>query len=353
MKPGLLAFTQALGLAAALTTGVALGQQPQPPGAQPAAPGAQPQAPGAQPQPPARIQRIDPSQLPPAFQRPGGPGAPPVHGGMPPAHGGLPGGPGARPGGMPSGHPGLPPGFKPHGKAEPEEHGGHGEHCPGHGPDDPPPPPNWWRGLLMVHNERAQSPSVVNQLFFRYENTNDPCDPKNQPPPFLASVLNVGILALILYRFGRKPLAEALVKRKAAIMGEIDIATRLKEDARIRLREYEEKFERMEETLEQIHREYGAQAEQENKHLLVEAEERRVRMRRDAEFLIEQELKSARAELLEEAVANAVIAAEKLLAAKMGPSDLDRLADDYLGVVGSALSGKGKAAGASAEGVRR
>jgi F-type H+-transporting ATPase subunit b len=335
MTPRLRALTAALGLSAALTAGIAFAQQPAPP---PPSPAGQPPAPAGQP--PVRVQRIDPSQLPPGFQRPGGPAAP--------------GAPMGRPG------PGAPPGVRrpaarPVAHEEPEEHGGgHGEeHCPGHGPEDPPPAPNWWRGILMVNNELAQSPSAINQLLFRYENEKEPCDPKNQPPPFLATVLNFGLLAFILYRFGRKPLAEALVKRKQAITAEIDNAQRLKADAEARLETYEEKFERMEETLEELRSEYAVQAEQEKKHVLAEAEERRARMRRDAEFRIEQELKSAQAELLQEAVANAVKAAEELLAQRVGPSDLDRLADDYLSSVGPAMSAKPTAARASTEGGSR
>jgi F-type H+-transporting ATPase subunit b len=342
MKPRLRALIAALGLGVALTAGVTFAQQPAPPPGQPAPP---PPAPAGQ-QPPVRIQKIDPSQLPPAFQRPGGPAAPGATAGRP----ALPGRPGVRPSGRPVAKP----------QPEPEHggHGGHGEeHCPGHGPNDPPPALNLWRGVLMVNNELAQSPSIVNQLLFRYENKENPCDEKNQPPPFLANVLNFVFLAFILYRFGRKPLAAALVKRKHEIMREIDNATRLKEEAEDRLRDYEEKFERMEETFEQLRIEYAAQAEQEKKHILTEADERRARMQRDAEFRIEQELKSARAELLQEAVASAVKAAEELLTAKVGPGDLDRLAEDYLSSVGTALTSKGpsygSAAGVSAEGGRR
>jgi F-type H+-transporting ATPase subunit b len=255
--------------------------------------------------------------------------------------------------------PGLPPGFNPHRVAPvaahadaEEEGGGHGEHefCPGHGPTDPPPPPNWWRGILMVNNELAKSDSFVNQLLFRYENKKDPCDKDNQPPPFLATVINFGILAFVLYKFGRKPLAEALVKRKTTIMSEIETATNLLNDAERRLEEYEDKFERMDETAAELRAELDAQSEQEKKHILAEAEERRVRMRRDAEFRIEQEGKTARAELLQQAVAGAASAAEELLVKKVGPSDLDRMAEDYLKSVGTAI--KGPSVGAAAPGGR-
>lgn len=314
----------ALGAAAALTGGVALAQQPQPQPGQP----------------------LRPSQGAPAqpMQRP------PLPGGQQ-----LPGGHPAVPGMQRPGRPGLPPGFDPHapggrrpmpGRPAPmprpaqhqeEEHKA-AHHCPGHGPDDPPPHMNLWRGIFMADMEKSQRGGIWS-LLYRYENPKDPCDPKNEPPPFLASLINFGIVAFVLYRYGKKPLAEALVKRKQAIMADIDTATKLKEAAESRLDEYEEKLENMEDKLEEVRAEYKAQAEVEKKHLLAEAEERRVRMRRDAEFRIEQELKAARAELLREAVENAVAAAEDLVAKQIAAKDLDKMSADYLASIGPSLSG--------------
>ncbi|MFT3766334.1 MAG: ATP synthase F0 subunit B [Minicystis sp.] len=328
MRPLFKKTVLALVASSALAGGVALAQQPQP--------GAQPGQPGAQPQP--RPMQQLPGGHPPV---PGMPGAPGQRPGMP----GMPGGRPGMPGGLP-GRPGLPPGFDPRrprpvapAHAE-EEHGGGGAHheCPGHGPDDPPPHVNWWHGILMANKERAQM-GGINALLFRYENEKDPCDPKNEPPPFLASLINFGVVAYVVYRFGKKPLAESLLKRKQTIMADIDTATKLKKDAEARLEEYEEKLENIQEKLEEVRAEYAAQADLEKKHILADAEERRVRMRRDAEQRIEQELKAARAELLREAVEGAVAAAEELVAKQIAARDLDKMANDYLGSIGPSLSG--------------
>jgi F-type H+-transporting ATPase subunit b len=195
---------------------------------------------------------------------------------------------------------------------------------------DPPHHVNWWRGLIGVNNEAAEEGGGLNQLLWRYHNPNNPCDPKNEPPPFLANVLNFGVLAFLLYRFGRKPLAEALVKRKQGIMAEIDRAAELKRQAEERLKEYQNKLKRLEETLAALKAEHVAQAELERKNLLIELEERRARMRRDAEFRVEQELKAARVELLQEAVRGAVAAAEELIRRDLSGADFERLADEYL-----------------------
>lgn len=244
------------------------------------------------------------------------------------------------PDGRPIQRPGMPPvhPVQQHPAAAEEEGHGGGEHeCPGHGPLDPPPPINLWHGVLMVNNELADKGGFVNTLLFRHENEKDPCDPKNEPPPFLASLINFGVLAFILYRFGKKPLAESLAKRKQTIMADIDTATKLREEAERRLEDYQDKIDNIEQKLEEVRAEYAAQAELEKKHILAEAEERRVRMRRDAELRVEQEGKAARAELLREAVEGAVAAAEELLAKQITASDLDRMAGDYLKSVGPAL----------------
>jgi F-type H+-transporting ATPase subunit b len=276
-----------------------------------------------------------PQQLPPGMRPPGMPQGMP---GMPPPRMGTPTGlPGMRP-------PGRPKAPVRRGSAEPaeEEHeGGHAEHCPGHGPMDPPPPLNLWHGLIGVNNEAAQSDSAWKHLLFRYENPTDPCDPLNEPPPFFASLLNFAVLAFLIGKFGQKPVAAALVKRKESIMQEIDNATRLREEAEARLAEYEEKFENIEQRLAEAKAEYAAQAEQEKQRILLEAEERRARMRRDAEFRIEQELKEARLALIREAVLGAVQAAEALLTSRVVASDQDRLAEDYLASVGKAAAAKG------------
>jgi F-type H+-transporting ATPase subunit b len=338
-------------LRAASVANIALAQPRPPAGGPPAGAQGQPPVvpilppdgklpPGMNLPPGVQIRKIDPSELPPSFRQPGALG-PPIQGQGPTPR---PFPPGARPG--PGG---LPPGFNPRRPAPPappEEESKSEEECPGHGATEPPPPPNWWRGILMVNNDLAQKESPLYQLLFRYENPKDPCDPKNMPPPFLATVLNFAILGFVLYRFGKKPLGEALVKRRNDIMGEIDTAQKLKADAERRLDEYEDKFERIEETLDQMRAEFAAQSELEKAHLLAEAEERRARMRRDAEFRIEQELKTARAELLQEAVLAAAAAAEELLVAKVTGADQDRMADDYLASVSAAVR-RGASVGAS------
>jgi F-type H+-transporting ATPase subunit b len=335
------ALAVTLGAAALALGGLALAQQPgQPPPVgqvRPGPPGRPPQIIG----PDGRIQGLPPGGRQPPMGRPGMPGMP-----MPPGGGrqgfppGFPGHPGQPPTGRPPGFPGGRPGFPPaqHPAAAEEEHAG-GEHeCPGHGPEDPPPPPNLWHGNLGVDNEKSQSGRVIDQLLWRYNNPKDPCDAKNEAPPFTASLFNFAILCFILYRYARKPLADALAKRKETITAEIDVATKLEGDAAARLDEYEDRIENIEAKLDEVRAEYAAQAEVEKKHILAEAEDRRGRMRRDAQLRVEQELKAAQEELLREAVLAATAAAEALVRGQISSADHDRMAQDYLASIGPSLS---------------
>ncbi len=235
-------------------------------------------------------------------------------------------------------------------------------HCPGHGPLDKPHAPNWWQGILMVNNDAAtfgpadehghfhRTDGFLTQLLYRYENAANECDPKNQPPPFLASLLNFGLLAFVIVRFGKKPLAEALANRKKTMMAEIDNATRLKDEAEARLEDYEDKLQHLDETLEQLKKDYAAQSKAEREHVLAEAEERRARMRRDVEFRLEQELKAARIQLLQESVELAVVAAEELLKKKIAAADQERSADELIAGLAASWSGDATNAGSRAGG---
>src|SRR5262249_34414750 len=79
------------------------------------------------------------------------------------------------------------------------------------------------------------------------------------------------------------------------------------------------------------------------------AEERRARMRRDAEFRVEQERKAVRDALLREAVVAATAAAEALIQKQMSRSDQDRMAADYLASVRASVSGAGPRATATGQ----
>jgi F-type H+-transporting ATPase subunit b len=214
----------------------------------------------------------------------------------------------------------------PHGNAAARPHGqpGHGESAHGdshaahggaHDEKAPPPPINWWHGLL---GEKADEPPSI---LWRQP---------GEPAPFLASVINFGILLLIVNRYGKKALSDALVKRKETITREIDEATRMRRAAEERLAQYEAKLAKISDELERVRREFRDQGERDKERIIQEAKERSVRMRKDTEFVLIQESKQMRQELLAEVVRDATRVATEILSKNTTLGDHDRFAEAFL-----------------------
>ena len=71
-------------------------------------------------------------------------------------------------------------------------------------------------------------------------------------------------------------------------------------------------------------------AESERDRILAEASARSARMRKDAQFLIDQQMKQLKTDLTKEAIEAAIGAAEKVMVAQIGAPDQQRLADEYM-----------------------
>jgi F-type H+-transporting ATPase subunit b len=204
---------------------------------------------------------------------------------------------------------------------------GHGEHgAEEHAPtfDDV----NWIYGFL------GEKDGVEPSLFWR---------PKGMPTPFGALALNAAILYWLLFKFGRKPIGDALKARKLAITKGMEDAARMKAEAEASLAKYQKKLDEIDEDVARIKREMKESGETESARILSEAKERRSRMERDARTLVEQELKAARESLMRDTVRAAVKSAEATLMAKVGDADQTRLGDEFLASIkgsSSALRGR-------------
>ncbi|MBN1612206.1 MAG: ATP synthase F0 subunit B [Polyangiaceae bacterium] len=182
---------------------------------------------------------------------------------------------------------------------------------------------NWAYGLV------GEREDVEPGLLFR---------PVGMPPPLLASVLNSVVLLGILIYFGRKPIGEALRKRKEEIMRGMQEAARMKEEATRQFADYEAQLAGMEERIEKARHEMRRAGELERERVVSEAGQRRERMEHEARRLVDQELETARAELMRRVVRAAAVRAERMLAAEVSAQDQRRLADAYLNDV-NAMAG--------------
>jgi F-type H+-transporting ATPase subunit b len=174
-----------------------------------------------------------------------------------------------------------------------------------------------------AEEEEEAGPAPINWFAFGTET-----------PPFVAMLINFGVLAAAYYFLGKKPIAVGLQSRRDSIAKDIEEAQRMKQEAEARAKVYQAKLETLQEELAQARQTLLDAGAAEGERIVREAEAKADRMRRDAEFLVEQELKQIRSDLLRETVETAVFAAEELLKRRVTPADHQRLAEDYLAELG-------------------
>lgn len=147
---------------------------------------------------------------------------------------------------------------------------------------------------------------------------------------FWGAVVNFGLLVFVLVLLGRKPLGNFLVGRRKGIEEGLAEAARLREAAQKRYEEYTDRLEKLDREIAEIRKEMIAAGEAERDRIVADAEAKAARMRREAEFLIEQQMKQLRVDLTREAVDAAVTAAEEVLRKGTSAGDQQRLAQQYV-----------------------
>jgi F0F1-type ATP synthase membrane subunit b/b' len=188
-----------------------------------------------------------------------------------------------------------------------------------------------------THDESAKSeeapdatpPKSIN--WFDYTN--------HEQPAYGVMLLNFALMAWMYYALGKKPIAEGLKNRRAAIAKEIEEAARMREEAEARAVKYQEKLRHLEVELKEARDSLKAAGEADRDRIIREAEEKAVRMEKDAKFLVEQETKQMNVELTRAAVEMAMTAAEDILRKRITPADQERLAEDYLAQISKRPSG--------------
>ena len=175
---------------------------------------------------------------------------------------------------------------------------------------------NWYYGLI------GESDDAKPSLLFR---------PKGMPTPFLATFINWLVLVWLIVTVARKQLPAALKKRKASLVSGMQEAARLRAQAQGRLGELETKLSHVDEEIERIKAEMQRASELERERVLREAEDRRIRMERDAARLIESELQGAKEELRRDVVNAALRQATDEVGRQMTGHDQERLFEEALG----------------------
>jgi F0F1-type ATP synthase membrane subunit b/b' len=151
----------------------------------------------------------------------------------------------------------------------------------------------------------------------------------------VASFVNFAILIGVFVYLFKDKLNTFLRQRKAEVADALNEAAKLKAEAEAKHKEYTERMAKLDQELAQIKQDVIAAGLKERDRIMAEAEHKAARMRQEAQFLVEQQVKQLRSELAREAIDGAVAAAEALLLKTTTSYDQQRLAQDYLNALSS------------------
>lgn len=152
--------------------------------------------------------------------------------------------------------------------------------------------------------------------------------------PYAAAAINFVLLLAIYVRYGKKPVADALKKRKTDIAHDIEEAARVKREAEERAKKYQADLANLDQDLEVARQALVEAGKKERERIVAEAKERAVRMKRDADTLLVQEAKQKNQDLTIETIERATTTAEELLKTKLTQEDHLRLAEEFLAELG-------------------
>lgn len=147
---------------------------------------------------------------------------------------------------------------------------------------------------------------------------------------FQGTLVNFIVLVGLLVWVIRKKGNPALAARRAEVEKELEEARRLRAEAERRHLGTASRLQKLDHEMVQIRGEMIKAGEAERDRIVAQAEEKAARIRKDTSFLIEQQMKQLRKELLHEAANAAVVAAEELLRERTTDADHDQLAQAYL-----------------------
>jgi F-type H+-transporting ATPase subunit b len=158
---------------------------------------------------------------------------------------------------------------------------------------------------------------------------------------FLGAVFNFGLLLLLFSAFAAPKIKASLEARRREVETSLAEAQRLKAAAEAKRAEYQARLDKLDTELDQIRKDMTRAGREERDRIIAEAEKKAARMRQDTRFVIDQQVKQLREELLREAVESAVATAEKVLRETVTAADQQRLADEYLARLSDVAAPKG------------
>lgn len=154
---------------------------------------------------------------------------------------------------------------------------------------------------------------------------------------FQGTLVNFLVLVALIAWAIRKKGNPALAARRAEVEKELAEAQRLRTEAEKRHMETAMRLEKLDQEMLQIRGEMIKAGEAERDRIVEQAEEKAARIRKDTNFLIDQQIKQLRKDLMQQAANAAVVAAHELLQERTTEADQDQLAEAYLARLGEVL----------------
>jgi F-type H+-transporting ATPase subunit b len=151
-------------------------------------------------------------------------------------------------------------------------------------------------------------------------------------------LLNFGVLLAILIKFGGGAINKALAARHEQLKTELASAATARAQAEERLRKQEARLAGLEREIATMRAGIKREAEVEKAQLIAAAEERARRVRDEAVFVIDQQVKEAQILLRRDVAESALRVAEEILRRAVDGNDQRRLLDGFVEEIGGAAS---------------
>lgn len=164
------------------------------------------------------------------------------------------------------------------------------------------------------------------------------------PKALALQFLNFGVLVAVIVFAGGKLINRALAARHDQMKKDLDEASQARVAAETRLKQQEQRLGNIEKEITKLRESIKEEAEKEQARLLAAAEEKAARIKEEARFLMDQQVKEAEQRFRQEVAAAAVLIAEDMVRRSLQIDDETRLNAAFIGDLERSPNGKGAAA---------
>jgi F-type H+-transporting ATPase subunit b len=145
---------------------------------------------------------------------------------------------------------------------------------------------------------------------------------------------NFLIFAFIIVRYALPPIRNFLRSRHDQVVATLQEAAAKKHQAEVIVQDYKNRMARLEQEVQSIQASLRTEGEREKTKLLSETQILAAKMKQDALFLADQEVKMAQQKIREEIASQAESSARGLIQRHLSSSDQDRLVEDFVRTIG-------------------